>query len=130
MGLIPMLERSPGVANGNPLQYSRLENSMDRGAYQATVHGVTNCWTHLSMHTRTHTHTHTHIQDDFFCKGNISFSENKGQYIYNARCFPLTFSFFPSYPSFQAIYSYRPSLYSVGSSPQYQNHQKTYISLQ
>ena len=32
--------RSPGVGNGNPLQYSCLENSMDRGAWQATVHGV------------------------------------------------------------------------------------------
>ena len=33
--------RCPGVGNGNPLQYSCLENSMDRGAWQATVHGVT-----------------------------------------------------------------------------------------
>ena len=32
-------ERSPGEANGNPLQYSCLENSMDRGAWWATVHG-------------------------------------------------------------------------------------------
>ena len=41
MGLIPGLERSPGEGNGNPLQYSCLENSMDRGAWQALVHGVT-----------------------------------------------------------------------------------------
>ena len=33
--------RAPGVGNGNPLQYSYLENSMDRGAWWATVHGVT-----------------------------------------------------------------------------------------
>ena len=33
------LERSPGVGNGNPLQYSHQENPMDRGAWQATVHG-------------------------------------------------------------------------------------------
>ena len=33
--------RYPGVGNGNPLQYSCLENSMDRGAQRATVHGVT-----------------------------------------------------------------------------------------
>ena len=33
--------RSPGVGNGNLLQYSCLENSMDRGAWQATIHGVT-----------------------------------------------------------------------------------------
>ena len=37
---IPGLGRSPGEGNGNPLQYSCLENSMDRGAWQATVHGV------------------------------------------------------------------------------------------
>ena len=38
LGLIPGLGRSPGEGNGNPLQYSCLENSMDRGAWQATVH--------------------------------------------------------------------------------------------
>ena len=40
-GLIPESGRSPGVGNGNPLQYSCLENPMDRGAQWATVHGVT-----------------------------------------------------------------------------------------
>ena len=40
LGLIPGLERSPGGGNGNPLQYSCLENPMDRGAWWATVHGV------------------------------------------------------------------------------------------
>ena len=39
-GSIPGLGRSPGEGNGNPLQYSCLENSMDRGAWQAAVHGV------------------------------------------------------------------------------------------
>ena len=38
-GSIPGWGRSPGKGNGNPLQYSCLENSMDRGAWQATVHG-------------------------------------------------------------------------------------------
>ena len=38
-GLIPRLGRSPGEGNGNPLQYSCLENSMDRGAWRAMVHG-------------------------------------------------------------------------------------------
>ena len=37
--LIPWSRRSPGEGNGNPLQYSCLENSVDRGAWQATVHG-------------------------------------------------------------------------------------------
>ena len=40
-GSIPESGRSPGVGNGNPYQYSCLENSIDRGAWQATVHGVT-----------------------------------------------------------------------------------------
>ena len=39
-GSIPGLERSPRYGNGNPLQYSCLENPMDRGAWQATVHGL------------------------------------------------------------------------------------------
>ena len=39
-GLISGLERSPGEGDGNPLQYSCLENPMDRGAWRATVHGV------------------------------------------------------------------------------------------
>ena len=39
-GSIPELGRYPGVGNDNPLQYSRLENPMDRGAWQSTVHGV------------------------------------------------------------------------------------------
>ena len=41
VGLIPGLGRSPGGGHGNPLQYSCLENPMDRGAWQATVPGVT-----------------------------------------------------------------------------------------
>ena len=41
VGSVPGSGRSPGEGNGNPLQYSCLENSMDRGAWQATVHGVT-----------------------------------------------------------------------------------------
>ena len=40
IGSIPGLGRSPGIGNGNPLQYYCLENSMDRGAWWATVHGV------------------------------------------------------------------------------------------
>ena len=40
MGLIPGLGRSPGEGNGNPLQYSYLENPIDRGVLWATVHGV------------------------------------------------------------------------------------------
>ena len=39
-GSFPGLERTPGEGNGNPLQYSCLENPMDRGAWRAIVHGV------------------------------------------------------------------------------------------
>ena len=41
---IPELGRSPGIGNDNPLQYSSLENSMDRGARQTTVHGHWGTW--------------------------------------------------------------------------------------
>ena len=47
---IPGLGRTLGEGNGNPLEYSCLENSMDRGAWQATVHGFTRCQTGLSTH--------------------------------------------------------------------------------
>ena len=53
MGLISGLGRSPGKGNGHPLQYSCLENPMDRGAWQATVHGVAKSQTQTSC-TSTH----------------------------------------------------------------------------
>ena len=69
-GSIPGSGRVPGEGNGNPLQYSYLENLMDRGAWWATVHGFQKSWIWLSacvrvhmctcMCTHTHTHTHTH----------------------------------------------------------------------
>ena len=46
-GLILRSERFPGVVNGNPVQYFCLENSMDRGAWRATVHEVAKSWTQL-----------------------------------------------------------------------------------
>ena len=48
MNSIPGWGRSPGERNGNPLQYSYLENPMDRGAWQAAVHGVTKGWTQVN----------------------------------------------------------------------------------
>ena len=50
-GLIPGLGRSPGEGNGNPLQYSCLENPMDGGAWWATIHGVAKSQTQLSDFT-------------------------------------------------------------------------------
>ena len=44
-GSVSNLGRSPGGGHGNPLQYSSLENIIDRGAWQATVHGVVKSWT-------------------------------------------------------------------------------------
>ena len=55
-GLIPGSGRSPGKGNGNPLQYSCLENPMDGGAWQATVHGVQRV-----EHDLVTEHIHTHI---------------------------------------------------------------------
>ena len=47
-GLIPGSGRSPGEGNGNPLQYSCLENPMDKGAWQVTVYGITKSHTRLT----------------------------------------------------------------------------------
>ena len=56
MGSIPGLERSPGDGNGNPLQHSCLENSMDRGHWRATVHAVTKSQTWLKWLSTYTTH--------------------------------------------------------------------------
>ena len=62
----PWVGKIPGVANGNPLQYSCLGNPMDRGAWRATVHGVAkelDTTEQLSAHTHTHIHTHGNTAD-------------------------------------------------------------------
>ena len=53
-GSIPGSERSPGEGNDYPLWYSCLQNSMDRGVWWATVHGVTRSQTYLSDNTFSH----------------------------------------------------------------------------
>ena len=71
-GLIPGLGRSPGVGHGNPLQYSCLENSMDGGAWWATVHRGTKSQTRLKWLS-----THAVISDAeylFTCQIAISMS--------------------------------------------------------
>ena len=52
LGSIPGLGRSPGEGNGNALQYFCLENSIDKGAWQATVHGVAKSQTRLEQLTQ------------------------------------------------------------------------------
>ena len=53
LGSIPGLGRSPGGGNGNPLQYSWMDDPMDRGAWQAVVHGVTKTQTRLNRYRTT-----------------------------------------------------------------------------
>ena len=64
VSLIPGSGRSPRIGNGNPLQYSCLENPMNRGAWRATVYGVAECEC-ACTHARAHTHTHTHYRHCF-----------------------------------------------------------------
>ena len=68
-GLIPEPGRYPRVRNGNSLQYSRLENSMDRGAWQATVHGAAKSWTQLK---RLRMYTHTYLFFYFLYYSHVS----------------------------------------------------------
>ena len=60
-GSIPGSGGFPGEGNSYPLQYSYLENSMEREIWQVTVHGFPKSQTHTHTHTHTHTDTHTHI---------------------------------------------------------------------
>ena len=60
-GLIPGLGRSPAEGNGNPLQYSCLENPVDEGAWWAAIHGITESDT-TELLTHTHTHTHKEVK--------------------------------------------------------------------
>ena len=62
-GSIPRSGRFSGGGNGNLLQCSCLENPMDRGAWWATVHGITKSQTQLSVHTHTHTQTRSMPQN-------------------------------------------------------------------
>ena len=67
---IPASGRSPGGGHGNPLQYSYLENPMDKGDWQATVHRVTKNQTQLkqlSTHTYIHTHIYKCVTDSHWC---------------------------------------------------------------
>ena len=92
-GFDPWLGRSPGGRNGKLLQYSCLENSTDRGAWQATVHGVAKSDMTEGL-THTHTHTHTHSWESPLITLNIWY-----HCVSNCTVFytvPLTFHFLDS----------------------------------
>ena len=68
-GSIPGSGRSPGEDNGNPLQYSCLENPMDGGAWQAVIHGVTKSWTRLKQ-LSTHAGESSGLRRSQLCNGD------------------------------------------------------------
>ena len=82
-GLIPGSGRSPGEGNGNPLQYSCLENSVDRGVRWATVHRVAKSWTRLSNVA----HTHRWVKR---YKGMELMGPKRTQQPYDPKCGPWT----------------------------------------
>ena len=92
-GSVPGSERSPGEGNGNPLQYSCLENPMDRGAWRSSVHGVTKSQTQLSDFTFTFTlYTHiklnlwaVHLKLTLHCKSTALQSKNKADAHFNVK---------------------------------------------
>ena len=101
-GSIPRLGRSPGEGNGNPLQYSCLENPMDRGAWWATIHGVTKGQAQLKRLSR-HASTlplinKTYLHYKYFTYMHTDFSVSTGlhsmhacsvAYSFPATCDPM-----------------------------------------
>ena len=88
MGSIPGLGSSPGGGHGNPLQYSCLENPMDRGAWRAIVQKSQTRLRDLHTHTHTHTHTQNSIvalldfdrnSNTLSVQRNVHFSDNLWQ---------------------------------------------------
>ena len=65
----PWVRKIPGGGNGNPLQHTCLENPMDRGAWQATVHGVSKSQTWLKSCTHKHTYSYTHTHTPHVGRG-------------------------------------------------------------
>ena len=80
VGLITGLGRSPGGENGNPLQYSCLENSMDKGAWQATVPGIAKSRTRLSDY-----HSFHPIKAEYIFLSNACASFTKTDHILSRR---------------------------------------------
>ena len=86
LGSIPGVRRSPGAGHRNPLQYSCLENSMDRGDWQATIHGVAKSQTQLGNSAQHSTGLVKHIIFKLqslgpFLKNNIFYLFSKIRFI-------------------------------------------------
>ena len=81
MGLIPGSGRSPREGHGNSLQYSWLENPMDRGAWEATVHGVTKSQTRLNTAQPRDAYLHTGLETTVVKLRSFDFSEHSLLYL-------------------------------------------------
>ena len=84
MGLIPGSGRSSGIGNGNLLQYSCLENSIDRGAWPTTIYGVSKGQTQLSTHVLQvfiRTSWRTFMRTQFISCGKIPISDSSIEFL-------------------------------------------------
>ena len=102
LGSIPGIGKSPAERNDNPLQYSWMENSMDRGAWWATVYGVAKSRTWLSdWHTDTQTHTHPSCVVHRRLSGNVCWEKSVNSSWHLPRshtaCSPLLFPILKCY---------------------------------
>ena len=102
VGLTPGFGRSTGGETGNPLHYSSLENSMDRGAWKAVVHRVTNSWMWLSTNTMIY-----HIFPWFFSYMDWQFLLKEDR-AFESTCCTFTFEFWELlriFPSRKSIFN-------------------------
>ena len=121
VGSIPGLERSPGEENGNPLHCSCLENPMDRGAWQSTVHGVTKSWTRYSDWQQQQHVKHLEVHTHHFLTTDTSSSPSRTIFttvITTAISFSSSSSSFPSFTSSPAS----PHFFSFSSLLLFSHH--------
>ena len=105
VGSIPRSGRFPGVGNGSPLQYSCLENPMDRGAWRAAVHGVTKSRTRLSDIAQCTSHRHV-LVGSFQIEGKKRRKTLKPETGENALENKLYFLIFLSWPRIMSTHSF------------------------
>ena len=101
--------RSCGEENGNPLQYSCLENSMDRRAWRTAVHGVTKSWTRLSdyhIHTYTPMTLSTHFNIAYFTILNCYRQSCPGYFPFYNSILYIHFEYTFCRPSFKKLMTY------------------------